>query len=186
MARSAQYSSLVEEFLAPRGQFLEIMHPKEPLLGHADQLVEIRQATDARLSGDRVVRTLFPAIRAGLLYYYDSLPETHALLRDLPGALVDYWRGMIHRREGDYFNAQEAYRRAGDLAFYSELQEEAAEVSSLFARQYTWDPYLFAGQCEQFKFGDLDLKDKLIAIQRLEFESVFQYTWQVSVEGGGV
>jgi hypothetical protein len=46
------------------------------------------------------------------------------------------------------------------------------------AKQLSWDPYLFTGQCEQQRFGgELDEKE-LVRLQRAEFEVVFDYTWR--------
>ena len=181
MPRSAQYSELVKELLGNESDFLRKLHPKEPLIGYAGELPSIRQATDADLSGGKPVSPLFPLIRAALLYYYDSLPEIHAILRELPGPLVDYWRGMVFRREGEFDNARAAFSRAGELSFFAALHEAATERSALFARQFTWDPYLLTGQSEQFKFGDFELEKELVAVQRVEFRGVLDYTWRQCV-----
>ena len=181
MPRSAQYSELVEELFGYESDFLKKLHPQEPVSGYAGELPSIRQATDADRSGGRPVGPFFPIVRAALFYYYDSLTETHAILGSMTEPLIEYWRGMIHRREADFDNARKAFSRAGELPFFSSLQEGVSEFYSLFARQFTWDPYLFAGQCEQFKFGDFDLEEELVKVQRVEFSVVFDYTWRRSV-----
>jgi hypothetical protein len=48
------------------------------------------------------------------------------------------------------------------------------------ARQSSWDPYLFTGQCEQARFGDHELVKELAALQRVEFEVLFDYCWRES------
>ena len=169
MAQSAQYSELVDELLGHKGDFLKKLHPREPLSGYADELPRIRQATDATLSGGDPCGPLFPAVRAALLYCFDSLFEAHSLLRDLPGPLADYWRGMICRREAEFDNAREAFSRTGELPFFTGLHGEVSRASALFARQFTWDPYLFTGQCEQFKFGDVELQDELVVCICFQF-----------------
>lgn len=185
MATSAEYSELVDKLLNHRGDFLKKLHPTEPLTGYAGELAGIRQATDAALSGGNSVGTLFPAVRAALMNYHDSLGETHALLRDLADPLVDYWRGIVHRREADFDNARIAFSRAGELSFFSMLHQAVSKSSPLFARQFGWDPYLFAGQCEQFKFGDWELQEELIEIQQIEFRVVFDHTWKRCVSAQG-
>ena len=183
MVLSAQYSELVKELLGYESDFLKTLHPKEPLEGYAGELPIIRQATDADLSGGKPVGSLFPLVRAALLYYYDSIPEIHPLLSDLPGPLVEYWRGMVYRREAEFDNARAAFSRAGEISFFTPLHEAATKHSALFARQFTWDPYLLAGQCEQFKFGDFELEKELVAMQRVEFYGVLDYTWRQCVQG---
>jgi len=182
MAYSAEYSELVDELLGHWGDCLKKLHPTEPLSGYAVELAGIRQATDAALSGGKSVGPLFPVVRAALLIYFDSLPETHAHLRNLAGPPVDYWRGILHRREADFDNARIAFSRAGELGFFAKLHEAVSRSSPLFARQFAWDPYLFTGQCEQCKFGETDLEEDLVEIQRIEFRTVFDYTWKRSVE----
>jgi hypothetical protein len=48
------------------------------------------------------------------------------------------------------------------------------------ARQPSWDPYLFTGQCEQARFGDTELLPELVALQHAEFEGLFGYCWRKS------
>ena len=181
MEPSIRYSELVVELLGIESDFLGKAHPSEPLRGFAGQLPSIRLATDAELTGGRPVGELFPLVRAGLLYYYDSIPETHAIDRGVSHALADYWQAMIFRREGDSENARKAYAQAGELPFFSALHDDISKFSALFARQFNWTPYLFTGQCEQFRFGDFELEKEVVAIQRAEFATVFEYTWRRSV-----
>jgi hypothetical protein len=45
-------------------------------------------------------------------------------------------------------------------------------------RQSNWDPYVLVGQCEQARFGgDVDQKE-LVALQRLEFDVMFDQLWR--------
>lgn len=177
-----RYCELVDEFLIQSNEeSLKRLHPSEPLGGHAVELPRIRQATDAELGGGRPVGPLFPAVRAGLFYRYDALGEAHSLVQELPGELAAYWHGMIHRRETDFDNARYWFRRAGELPIFESLHQAASGFSAVMARQFNWDPYLFTGLCEQEKYGDDSLKGELVALQRLEFEKVFDYTWRQSV-----
>ena len=126
---------------------------------------------------------MFALVRGGLFYALDALPEAHAIFQeasDDPGA---YWHGMLHRREGDFDNARYWFRRAGVLPFFAEVHREACAHSEAMARQANWDPYLFAGQCEQVRFGDADLAGEMQALQRVEFDAIFDYCWRQSVPG---
>lgn len=183
MERSVQYSQLVERLLEHRSEFLKILHPTEPHKFYAAELPLIRQATDADLSGSLPTGPVFPAIRAGLFYCLDSLSDAEPLVRNLSGDLAAYWRGMIYRRQAEFELARNGYRDAGEMPFFEKLHQEACEHSALFARQETWDSYLFTGQCEMFKFGDDDPSEDLVRLQRSEFEVVFNYTWRQSVRG---
>jgi hypothetical protein len=48
------------------------------------------------------------------------------------------------------------------------------------ARQSNWDPYLFTGECEKAKFGAENVAE-LLALQRVEFDAAFDYTWRQAV-----
>jgi len=184
MEPSVRYSQWVERLLTHRNEFLKELHPSEPLEEYAAELAPIRQATDTGLSGGLPTGPLFPAIRAGLFYCLDSLEDAEPLVRDLSGGLAAYWCGMVYRRQAEFELARASFREAGELPFFESLHHEAVQFSALFARQLTWDSYLFTGQCEMFEFGDDDPTEDLVRLQRTEFEVVFDYTWRQSVNQG--
>lgn len=50
----------------------------------------------------------------GLLFYaLDALEEAHALFQEIDSFLGSYGHGMMHRREGDFANANYWFRHAG-------------------------------------------------------------------------
>ena len=178
-----QYSEFVERLLGHgEGEWLRKLHPAEPLKGYAGELLLIRQATDAELSGDRPTGPHFSAIRAALFYFFDALPEAEQVLRPLSGELSAYWRGMVWRRIPDFEVARNEHRQAGELPIFRKMHQASSAFSPVMARQYTWDPYLFTGLCEQHKFGEESLADELVRLQRVEFEALFDYTWRRNVE----
>lgn len=121
---------------------------------------------------------MFPVVRGGLLYALDDLAGCHEFFQDTASDLVSYWHGMMHRREADFDNARYWFRRAGTVLFFDTLHRAAALISTDMAKQLSWDPYLFTGQCEQQRFGgELD-QSELVRLQRAEFEVVFDYSWR--------
>jgi hypothetical protein len=124
---------------------------------------------------------MFALVRGGLLYALDAIQEAHAIFQDAKGDLGSYWHGMIHRREGDFDNARYWFRRSGILPVFSELHSAASQSSALMARQSNWDPYVFTGECEQARFGETEGLNGLVALQRVEFEVVFDYCWRKSI-----
>jgi hypothetical protein len=154
------------------------LRPGEP--GSTDTILRARNATEPELTGGAILADAdYPRlIRAGLLYAYDALDESHRIVQQIGSVHAAYWHGMLHRREGDFENARYWFRRTGRLGLFGEMHARAAEVSPLMARQENWDPYLFVGQCEQARFGgDVDQKE-LIKLQRIEFDVMFDYLWR--------
>jgi hypothetical protein len=170
------YPPLVAELLAEEDLLLRL-RPTEP--GSADAILAIRNAKEEELTGGAVLADLsYPRlIRAGLLYAYDAIDESHRIVQEIGSAHGAYWHGMIHRREGDFENARYWYRRTGKLGVFPEMHARAAEVSSLMGRQDDWDPYILVWQCEQARFGGDVNQKELVGLQKIEFEVMFEHLW---------
>ena len=152
--------------------------PSEP--GHPDTLRQIRAAKEEELTGGAVLghASYLPLIRAGLLYAYDAIDESHRIVKEIVTDEASYWHGMLHRREADFENARYWFRRTGRLGVFAEMHARAAGVSALMGRQTDWDPYVLVGQCEQARFGGDVNQKELVALQRIEFEVMFDYLWR--------
>jgi len=176
------YSDFVDRIFRAEHLLQELL-PKEPL--NFELLRELRAADDAAISGQRPIGKpgMFALVRGGLLYALDAVDEAHKIFQDSPGDLGSYWHGMMHRREGDFDNARYWFRRAGKLPVFDEMHSAAAGHSAVMARQSTWDPYLFTGECEQARFGETESREELASLQRVEFEVLFDYCWRQSALG---
>ncbi len=171
------YSDLIERVLL-MDPLLDKLQPAD--ISNRDLWRRIREADDTELAGGKSIGDpeLFALVRGGVNYALDDLDGCHAFFQDAPGDLAAYWHGMMHRREGDFDNARYWFRRAGQMPFFGALHGKAAPLSDVVARQLSWDPYLFTGQCEQARFGAVELSDELAKLQRAEFDVVFDYTWR--------
>jgi hypothetical protein len=78
---------------------------------HLETIARMEIRSEAvRLGGSRLVR--------GLLWYaLDGLAQAHAIFQEEPGFLGAYCHGMMHRREGDFWNANYWFRAAGKAPF---------------------------------------------------------------------
>ncbi len=173
------YSDLVERVFAG-SDVLQKLCPSEPR--DYDLLLRVRAADDLALSANRNVGhpKMFALVRGGLFYALDAIDEGHVIFQEANDDPGSYWHGMTHRREGDFDNARYWFRRAGVLPFFDEMKRAANAHSADMARQENWDPYLFTGLCEQARFGADESARELAALQRAEFEVLFDYCWRKS------
>ena len=173
------FSDFVDRVFMAEGMLRKLI-PSEPL--DRELVRRIRSADDATVSGAGTIGdpAMFALVRGGLLYAADAIDEAHVIFQDNKSDLGSYWHGMMHRREGDFDNARYWFRRAGVLPVFSSIHRAASEHSALMARQSNWDPYLLTGECEQTRFGAADGLDELVALQRVEFEELFDYCWRKS------
>ena len=177
-----RYSEFVDRLLSQDG-LLKILTPKSPL--DRDLVRTVQTSSNDLLAAEKIpaAAEMFALVKGGLLYALDALPEAHAIFQDASDDTGSYWHGMLHRREGDFDNARYWFRRAGVLPFFSEAHRSACAHSDTMTRQSNWDPYLFTGQCEQVRFGDDDLTAEMRALQRVEFDAIFDYCWRQSALG---
>jgi hypothetical protein len=182
LARTMRYSEFVDRLLLQE-DLLKSLTPKDPL--DRELVRRLQETGDDVLAGEKVLAdpTMFALVRGGLFYALDDLPEAHAIFQDASDDCGSYWHGMLHRREGDFDNARYWFRRAGVLPFFAETHRAACAHSEIMARQSNWDPYLFTGQCEQERFGAEELTGEMQALQRVEFDAIFDYCWRQSALG---
>jgi hypothetical protein len=176
-----RYSEFVDRLLN-QDRLLQKLMPTDVF--DRAQVRAVREADDGTIEGGKIITdaAMLALVRGGLLYALDALDAAHAIFQKDSGDLASYWHGMMHRREGDFDNARYWFRRAGVLPFFGELHSAAASRAETMARQSNWDPYLVTGQCEQERFGADELTAELVALQRAEFDVVFDYCWRKAVE----
>ncbi len=171
------YSDFVYRlFLQP--DLLGKLYPSEPLNSELPR--RISEADDETLGGGKPVAdpAMVSLLRGALLYAVDALDSAHRIFQEEKSDLGSYWHGVMHRREADFDNARYWFRRAGRQPFFDKLHLATTEHSALIARQVSWDPYLFTGECEQARFGAVEKVAELAKIQRSEFDVIFDYCWR--------
>ena len=119
-------------------------------------------------------RQLFPhapdpeSALAGLFLYFSCLAEAHELVRNSSTADAVYWHGILHRMEGDAFNAGYWFRRVGPHPVFPALQHEAAELG--YAAAPAWDPFAFIKFCQASARNDGLARRVQLAEWRLLFD----------------
>lgn len=67
-----------------------------------------------------------PFLDAAIRVYFGDLKGAHDRLQPMEGQpLADYLHGIIHRREGDFWNANYWFRRAGSVGRQIGIDSEA-------------------------------------------------------------
>ncbi|HVT12407.1 MAG TPA: hypothetical protein VHE55_09080 [Fimbriimonadaceae bacterium] len=98
----------------------------------------------------------YPELQAALWLYIDDLERSHAISQGIAGPVGAYWHGIMHRREGDFWNSKYWFRQAQtiDLAIPG------------------YDPSAFVDQVEAA--GGANPPD-LVEMQRKEWIALFNY-----------
>ncbi|HEX8234879.1 MAG TPA: hypothetical protein VF600_02900 [Abditibacteriaceae bacterium] len=101
------------------------------------------------------------ACRAGLLLWNDDLDASHDIAQHIDDATGSFWHAIMHRREGDYANANYWWRRTGTHPAFSDvheavlntLQTETSHDAQAFVARLqsagSWQPIEFVACCER-------------------------------------
>jgi hypothetical protein len=140
---------ILQTLLAPA----PVRAPREELDRCVEELCE-----KAMQAGGSIARAAsFELFRGGLFYALDALDPAHAIFQEDSSPEGAYWHGMLHRREGDFWNSKYWLQRAGRLPALAGIPE--------------FEPVQFVNRCERAaqRAGARDPED-LLDLQRLEWE----------------
>lgn len=117
---------------------------------------------------------------AAVWLLHGFLDEAHSLCQAVPSPSGSYWHGVMHRREGDYGNAQYWFRRAGDHPAGELVAPVAAgfEATSDAADGGVWDASRFVNLVQRAVREGGDLAEACVAVQRAEWRALFDHCWR--------
>ena len=121
------------------------------------------------------------ALRSVLLLWNDDLDGSHTLSQDIPSTTGSLLHGIMHRMEGDYWNAEYWFRRVGSHPCYGRIARgaESLDGGAAFSRDGAWDPYAFVRAVERaVSRGDAAETAALARIHRMEMRAVAVYCYQ--------
>ena len=133
--------------------------------------------------------TFAAACHAALWLRHDFLDESHTISQGIAHETGSYWHGLMHRREGDYWNSKYWFRRVGGHRVYSDLQ---AALRQAFNRPHEtdlilpgagkeWDPFYFVDLVEKSIGSGSETELVCKNVQRLEWLLLFNYTYRQAV-----
>lgn len=126
---------------------------------------------------------------AGLWLLAGDLERSHALSQEISSPEGSYWHGIMHRREGDFWNAKYWFHKAGThpiqlpLAHWAEhnLASEPPETalpapwrSKLLLGQ-TWQPAALTEACEQATQSPGAPPEWIVRCQAEEWQALLGY-----------
>ena len=97
-----------------------------------------------------------PLLHAGIWLYVDDLHRSHEVSQSISSPLGAYWHGIMHRREGDFWNSKYWFRQAGSVPFHLA----------------GYEPSRFVEECESAKPHH---PDHLVGLQRQEWAALFEF-----------
>lgn len=103
----------------------------------------------------------YALFEAGLFYAVDALDPAHAVFQDDHSPHGSYWHGMLHRREGDFWNSKYWLQRAGKISALRGFRD--------------FDPVAFVNRCERVAGKD---PEELLSLQRMEWEQLMQAAYE--------
>lgn len=108
-------------------------------------------------------------LQAAIWLYVDDLGRSHEISQGIAGPVGAYWHGIMHRREGDFWNAKYWLRQAEPvtIALAGSLSESGAGLPhSIF------DPLSFVDAVEKAVGCN---PEELVELQRREWMALFTY-----------
>jgi len=107
---------------------------------------------------------LQPLAKSALWLVSGDLDASHEISQSVATADGSFWHGIMHRREGDFWNAKYWFRRVGRHPVLTKL-----------AKTDYRDPQSFVDRCEAAPaFGDTEL-EACKTIQWLEWQLLFKH-----------
>lgn len=194
MFHLAEYGPAVQSILSEAISQSQLMPlaPRQAVDGPALTAIRAASASDL-FDGDSLASEEFAAcVRSALLLYFSALDESHTLSQGIKSATGSYLHGIMHRQEPDYPNSRYWFRRVGRHELFPTLLAEAQrlriidhKIETELASMKEWNPEWLIDHCERtVQSGDTNAAaNDLIAIQNLEWQLVFDYSYRRALSG---
>jgi len=107
MKVEAAIHSLLEPLfeVLPLEQAMPALVPSRPgAKVNLDQVTRLIQTPEIQVK---------PLLGAALWLYVDDIDQAHRICQDDPSSFGAIWHGVVHRREGDFWNSRYWFRRVG-------------------------------------------------------------------------
>lgn len=165
----------------------ESLGPGEENIAARPQLNAL--TVDSLLAGKPLANNdMAQASLAGLWLRHNFLDASHRISQDIDTTTGSFWHGIMHRREPDFSNSKYWFRRVGNHPAFADLCTAAQQLATdspavspaaeFLSTQSQWDPYAFVDLCEQALRGKSPDAELCLAVQRAEWEILFDYCYE--------
>jgi hypothetical protein len=134
------------------------------------------------------------ACLSAIWLHHDFLDQSHQISQSIPTSSGSFWHGIMHRREGDYWNGKYWFRQVGNHPVFPDLiagteqllnTSDITEIRNL-VQETSWDPFLFVDLVERYIGTDSEIELILKQVQQLEWRLLFDYCFRKAIGMGDV
>jgi hypothetical protein len=138
--------------------------------------------------GSKIVdQDMANACFSGLWLLFNFLEESHTICQSIETITGSLWHGIMHRREGDFFNSKYWFRRVGEHPIFPDLQRVTKELASAIEphpsisflnTQSQWSPFNFVDLVEACLSNKSPHELLCRQIQQCEWELLFDFCYK--------
>lgn len=140
------------------------------------------------------------ACLSAIWLHHDFLDESHTISQSIYTNTGSFWHGIMHRREGDYWNSKYWFRQVGNHPVFSNLnltidqlfnsaesslrkKNESSEIDTVknLLTHNSWDPFIFVDMVQKYNGTDTKIEEILKEVQRLEWQFLFDYCFNKAI-----
>jgi len=175
---------LGKERLSPLGRGTPISDVREEL-----QALSVEKAfSHTPVKDDNMAN----ACLSGIWLLFNYLEESHTVSQSIETTTGSFWHGIMHRREGDFFNSKYWFRGVGEHPIFPELQKVAKQLTSSiephpsvsFLNTHTqWQPFDFVDLVETCLANRSPHELLCKQIQQCEWELLFDFSYNKAIRG---
>lgn len=140
-------------------------------------------------------RSMAACCLSGLWLWHNYLEESHKISQEIETSAGSAWHGMMHRREGDFWNANYWFQRVKDASLFSSVKDQLAsrELEMLtpelrgLCTASVWSPSQFTNLVKEILARrDVDETAAGMLVARAEWRVLFRACWFSAIGMGGI
>jgi hypothetical protein len=135
-------------------------------------------------------RTMAKCCLSGLWLWHNHLDASHTISQEIETSAGSAWHGLMHRREGDYWNANYWFNRVRDASLFAGVRDQltAEQIASLPPSLQTlvnaelWQPKKFTDEVERIVArGDAKEISAALIVATAEWRALFANCWNAAL-----